>query len=88
MLCEMVLEHLAFAALGSLFGSMVISMLIKSTCKRSIGVVDPMRCKGTLDNLSSCCKQCVQDFRDFYFSPAIPGHQKHSCNRDKVQSHP
>ena len=29
-----------FATLGGLFGTMVNSMLVKSTCKRSIGAVD------------------------------------------------
>ena len=53
------------ATLGVLFGSMVVYILIKSTCKRSIGAVDTIRCWGTLDNLPSCCKQCVQDFGDF-----------------------
>ena len=37
--------------LGSLFGFIVISILEKSTCKRSIGVVDTIRCRGTLDKL-------------------------------------
>ena len=47
--------------LGSLFSSMVISMLVKSTCKRSNGVVATIRCRGTLDTSPSHCKQCTQD---------------------------
>ena len=35
--------------LGSLFSSRVISMLVKSTCKRPIGVVATIRCRGALD---------------------------------------
>ena len=77
-----------FVTLGGLFGSMVISILVKSTCKRSIGVVDTIGCRGTIDNLPSCCKQHMQDFRDFYTWSVIPSHQKHSHNRDRVWSCP
>ena len=35
--------------LGDLFSSKVISMLVKSTCKRSRGVVATIGCKGALD---------------------------------------
>ena len=77
-----------FATLGIWFNSMVISILIKSICKRSIGVVDTIRCRGTLDNLPSCYKQCVQDFRDFCIWLATTSHQKCSHNMDKVQSCP
>ena len=69
-----------FATLGSLFGSVVISMLVKSTRKRSIGVVDMIGCRGTLDNLPSCSKQYMQDF--LY----LASHQNYSCN--SVQPHP
>ena len=34
--------------LGGLFSPMVISMLVKFTCKRSIGAVATIRCKGAL----------------------------------------
>ena len=52
--------------LGSLFSSMVISMLVKSTCKRSYGAVATIRCRDTLDMLSSCCQQCTQDLIDLH----------------------
>ena len=77
-----------FTTLSSLFGSMVILILVKSTCKRPIGVVDTIRCGGTLDKLPSCCKQCVQDFMDFCTWLVIPGHQKLSHNKDRVWSQP
>ena len=77
-----------FMTLGGLFSSMVISILIKSTCKRSIGVVDTIGCRGALDNLPSCCRQHVQDYRDFCTQSVIPSHQRCSCQRDKVWSCP
>ena len=69
-------------------GSMVILMLVKSTCKRSIGVVDTIGCRGTLGKLPSCCKQCMQDFMDCYNWLVIPGHQKYSQNKYRVQPCP
>ena len=74
--------------LGSLFSSRVISMLVKSTCKRSIRAVATIRCRGNLDKLPSCWKQCLQDLMDCCICLAMPGHQKHSHNSDRVQSHP
>ena len=50
--------------LGSLFSSRVVSMLVNSTCKRSIGRVATIGYRGALDKLPSCCKQCVQDLMD------------------------
>ena len=43
-------------------------------------------CRGTLDKLPSCCKQHV--IRIWWIAASgwtIPGHQKHSHNKDKVQ---
>ena len=74
--------------LGGLFGSMVILMLVKSTCKRSIGAVDTIRCRGALGRLPSCCKQHVQYFMDCYTWLVIPGHQNHSSNSNRVYSCP
>ena len=50
--------------LGDLFSSNVVSMLVKSTCKRSRGVVAMIGCRGALDKLPSCCKQCMQVLMD------------------------
>ena len=50
--------------LGDLFSSKVISMLVKSTCKKSRGVVAMIGFKGALDKLPSCCKQCAQVLMD------------------------
>ena len=78
-----------FATLGGLFSSMFISMLlVRSTCKRSIGAVATMGWRGTLGMLPACCKQCMQDFMDCCTWLVIPGHQKHSCSNDRVWSHP
>ena len=59
-------------------------MLVKSTCKRSIRVVATLGCRGTLDKLPSCCKQCVQELMDCCIWLVIPGHQKCSYNMDKI----
>ena len=85
---EMALEHQDWPTLGSLLSSRVISMLVKSKCKRSIRAVATIGCSGALDKLPSCCKQSDQDLMACYIWLAIPGHQKHSCNKDKVWSWP
>ena len=72
--------------LGSLFSPRVISMLVKSTCKRSIRVVATIRCRGALDKLPSCCKQCAQDLMDCCIWLVVPSHQKCSHSKDKVES--
>ena len=72
------------ATLGSQFSSMVISMLVKSMCKRSNGAVATIRCRGTLGKSPSCCRQHTQ----FCIWLIIPGHQKHSHSNDKVWSWP
>ena len=54
------------ATLGSLFSSRVISMLVKSACKRSIRVLATVGCRGALDKLPSCCKQYAQDLMDCF----------------------
>ena len=66
----------------------VVSMVVKSACKRSIGAVATIRCRGTLDKLPSCCKQCMQDLMDCCIWLAIPGFQMCSHNNDKVWSQP
>ena len=76
------------ATLGDLFSSKVVSMLIKSTCKRSRGAVAMIGCRGALDKLPSCSKQHAQVLMDCCIWLVIPSHQKHSCNRDRVQSWP
>ena len=76
------------ATLGDWFGSKVVSMLVKSTCRRSRGAVAMMGWKGALGKLSSCCRQCVQVLMDCHLWLVIPGHQKHYSNRDKVWSWP
>ena len=77
-----------FVTLDGLFGSMVILILVKSTCKRSIGAVDTIGYRGTLDNLPLCYKQCEQDLRDFCTWLVIPSHQKCSCSKDREWLHP
>ena len=77
-----------FVTLDGLFSFMVILMLVKPMCKRSIGEVDTIGCRDALDKLPSCCKQCVQDFMDFCTWFVIPGHQKHSYNKHREWSYP
>ena len=88
MLCEVVLEYQdisEFRWLGWLQGGL---MLVKSTCRRSRGAVAMMGCKGTLGKPPSCCKQHVQVLMDCHIWLGFPGHQKCSCNKDKVWSWP
>ena len=63
-------------------------MLVKSTCKRFNGMVATTGCRSTLDTLPSCCKQWAQDLIDCYIWLVKSGHQKHSHNKDRVQSCP
>ena len=63
-------------------------MLMKSTCKRSIGAVATIGCRGTLDKLPSCCKHHMQDLIHCHIWVVIPGHQKCSHNRVGVWSCP
>ena len=76
------------ATLGSWFSSMVISMLVKFSCKRSKGAVATIGCRGAVDKLPSHCRQCMQDLMDCYILLILPGHQKHSHNNDKLQLQP
>ena len=76
------------AMLGDWFASNVVSMLVKSTCRGSRGAVAMMGCKGALGKQPSYCRQCLQAVIDCHIQLAIPGHQKHSCSKDKVQSWP
>ena len=76
------------AALGGLFSTRVVSMLVKSTSGRSIRVVATIRCRGALDKLPSCCKQYAQDLMDCCIWLAMPDHQKCSHNKDRVWSCP
>ena len=78
----MVLEHQDI--LGSWFSSMVVSMLVKSMCRRSNGAVATIRCRGTLSKLPSCCRQCMQFLMDCCIWLIITGHWKHSHSNDKV----
>ena len=86
----MVLEYQDIGSFrqSSLFSSRVISMLVKSTCKRSIRAVATVGCRGTLDRSPSWCKQCTQDLMDCCIWLAMPGHQKCSHNKDRVWSCP
>ena len=45
-------------------------------------------CRGALDKLPSCCKQCTHVLMDCHIWQVISGHQKCSCNRDRVWSWP
>ena len=74
--------------LGDLFSSKVISMLVKSTYRRFRGVVAMIGCKGALDKLPLCCKQCAQVLMDCHIWLVIPNPHKHSWGRDKVWSQP
>ena len=74
--------------LGDWFSSKVVSMLEKSTCKRSRGTVAMIGCRVVLDKLPLCCEQCAQVLMYCHIWLVIPGHQKDSCNMDRAWSWP
>ena len=53
MLCEVILEHQDVGDSRWWFSSIVISMLVKSMCKRSKGVVATIGCRGALGKSAS-----------------------------------
>ena len=76
------------ATLGDWFSSNVVSILVKSTCRRSRGAVATIGHKGALGVPPSNWRQCLQALITCLICLAIPGHQKHSCNKDSVWSQP
>ena len=74
--------------LGDCYGSKGVSMLVKSTCRRSRGAVAMVGCKGALGMLPSCGRQHVQFLIACDIWMALPGHQRCSCSKNKVWSWP
>ena len=74
------------ATLGNWFSSNVVSILVKSTCRRSRGVVATIGHKRALGVPPSNWRQCLQALITYLICLAILGHQKHSCNKDSVWS--
>ena len=69
---------------GGWSNSIVISMLVISTCSNSKGAVAMMGCIGTLAQVPSCWMHCSQLLMGFCICVAIPGHQNWSCSRYRV----
>ena len=76
------------ATQGDLSSSIVVSILVKSTCRRSRAVVATIGHKGALGVLPSYWRQCLQASITCLICLAIPGHQKCSCNRERAWSWP
>ena len=76
------------AALGNWFSSNVVSILVKSTYRRSRGAVATIGHKGALGMPPSYWRQHVQALITCLIYLAIPSHQKCSCNKDSVWSWP
>ena len=74
--------------LGDWFSSIVVSILVKSTCNRFKGVVATIGHKGALGEPPSYWRQCLQALITCLICLAIPGHQKCSCNKERVWSQP
>ena len=66
-----------------LSNSIIVSILVKSTCRRSRGAVATMGHKGALGVLPSYWRQHLQPLITCLICLAIPGPQKHSCNRER-----
>ena len=73
---------------GDLFGSIMGSMLVKSTCRRSKEAIATMGHKGAFGKPPSYWRQCVQTLIVCLICLAIPGHQKCSCSKGRVWSQP
>ena len=76
------------ATLDDWFGFNVVTILVKSTCRRSRGVVATIGHKGALGVPPSYWRKYLQALIMCLICLAIPGYQKHSCNKDSVWSWP
>ena len=76
------------ATQGDWSNSIVVSILVKSTCRRSRGAVATMGHKGVLGVPPSYWRQCLQALITCLICLTIPGHQKCSCSRERVWSWP
>ena len=70
-----------FTTFGGWSNSIVVSMLIKSTCSNSKGVVTMMGHTGALAQLPSFWIHCSQLLITFCICMAMPGYQNQSCSK-------
>ena len=77
-----------FTMFGGWSNPIVVSILVKSTCSNSKGVVTMMGCTGALVQVPSCQTHCSQLLITFYICVAILGHQNWSCIKYRVHCWP
>ena len=82
--CKMVAKDQWFSMFRGWSNPIMVSMLVKSTCSNSKGVVTMMGHTGTLAWLPSCWMHCSQLLITFCICTAIPGHQNWSCSKHSI----
>ena len=73
---------------GGWSNSVMVSMLLKSTCSHSKGVVTTMGYMGALAWMPSCWMHYSHLVIAFCIWVAMPGHQNQSCSKHNVQCWP
>ena len=82
--CEVVKKTKTFPMFGGWSNSIVISMLVKSMCNNSKGVVKIMGCMGALTWVPPCLMHCLQLFITFCICAAMSSHQNWSHSRYSI----
>ena len=77
-----------FTMFGGQSNSILVSMLVKSTCNNSKDVVTMMGCIGASVWLPSCWMHYSQLLITFCICVAMPGHQNWSCSKHSIQCWP
>ena len=77
-----------FTTFGGWSNSIMVSMLVKSTCNNSKGVVTMIICIGVSVWLPSCWMHCSQLLITFCICVAMPGHQNQTCSKHSICSWP
>ena len=81
---KVVTKDQKFSMFGGWSNSIVVSMLVKSTCSNSKGMVTMISHIGALVQLPSCWMQLSQLLIAFCICVAIPGHQNWSCGKHNI----
>ena len=77
-------ETKRFTTFGDWSNSVMVSMLVKSTCSHSKSMVTIISHTGALLWLPSCGMHCSQLLITFCICTAMPGYQNQSCSKHSV----
>ena len=86
--CKVVTKHQQVHHTWGWSNSIVVSMLVKSTCNNSKGVVTMMGHMGALAWMPSCWMHCSQLLIAFFIWMAMSGHQNWSCSKHYICCRP